>query len=70
MERQESVGEDPRLRFDLGQSVRQRNDPHERLGYVVAVMLTAPYLALVRWSNEVASFEPLDTLIEVVQRLL
>jgi hypothetical protein len=33
---------------DLGQPVHLATDPSRRLGYLVAVMLSAPYHALVR----------------------
>jgi hypothetical protein len=48
----------------LGQPVQLRTGPAEKLGYIVAVMLTEPYDALVRWRNAEPTFEPLDNLIE------
>ena len=56
---------DPRLEVGLGQPVRLVTDPSARAGRVVAVMLTAPYLALVRWRGAEATFEALDDLVEV-----
>jgi hypothetical protein len=61
---------DSHLRLDLGldQPVRLVTDPSERAGHVVAVMLTAPYLALVRWRGAEATYEALDDLVEVPHR--
>ena len=59
---------DPRVDVGLGQAVRLATDPSERPGYVVAVMLPAPYLALVRWLGAEATFEALDDLVEVPHR--
>jgi hypothetical protein len=56
---------DPQLDVGLGQPVRLVTDPSKRAGRVVAVMLTAPYLALVRWRGAEATFEALDDLVEV-----
>jgi hypothetical protein len=36
----------------------------------VGILFAVPALAVVRWRDEVATFEPLDVLVEVVQRLL
>ena len=52
-------------RLELGQLVRRADDPSGATGYVVAVMLTPPYEALVRWDGVEASFEPLDALVDV-----
>ena len=60
---------DPRLAVGLGQPVRLATDPSERAGHVVAVMLTQPYLALVRWRGAEATFESLDDLVEVSHQL-
>jgi len=49
----------------LGQPVRLATKPSQRPGYVVAVMLAAPYEALVRWTDAEATFEALDDLVEV-----
>ena len=57
--------QNPRLDVGLGQPVRLLSDPSQRAGHVVAVMLTAPYLALVRWRGAEATFEALDDLVEV-----
>jgi hypothetical protein len=57
---------DPRLRFDLGQRVRHRDDPM-LLGYVAAVLLVEPYEVLVHWRRrERSSFEPTDALLEAL----
>jgi hypothetical protein len=56
---------DRRLTLGLGQSVRLAANPSRRPGYVVAVMLTAPYEALVRGTDAEATFEALDDLVEV-----
>jgi hypothetical protein len=53
-----------------GQPVRRRDDPPDRLGHIVGIIFAAPSLALVRWRDEAATFEPLEALVEVVQRLL
>jgi hypothetical protein len=55
---------DRRLTLGLGQPVRLAANPSRRPGYVVAVMLTAPYEALVRWTDAEATFEALDDLVE------
>jgi hypothetical protein len=61
--------DDPRRRFDLGQPVRHR-DHVNRLGYVVAMLLCSPYMVLVHWRTGESTFEPLDMLVEIVERLL
>jgi hypothetical protein len=48
----------------LGQPVRRRLDSAPRRGQIVAVMMTAPYEALVRWPDARPTFEPLDNLID------
>jgi hypothetical protein len=53
------------LNVALGRTVRRRADPSHRLGCVVAVTLTTPPAALVRWRGAEATFEPLDELVEV-----
>ena len=58
--------EDLRVAFDLGQPVRRRDEPSGRLGYIVAVMLNEPYLALVRWADTEPTFEPLDNLVDAI----
>jgi hypothetical protein len=60
------LDQDSGLNIDLGQTVRRRTDPSNRLGCVVAVTLSATPSALVRWRGADATFEPLDDLIEVV----
>jgi hypothetical protein len=57
---------DPRLSFDLGQTVCRRSDPTS-LGYVVAVMLIQPYQALVHWRSGPHTFEPIEGLAELVR---
>jgi hypothetical protein len=54
---------DTRFDVDLAQVVRLATDATQRPGYVVAVMLIAPYEALVRWRGGEATFEPLDSLV-------
>jgi hypothetical protein len=49
----------------LGQPVRVAARPWQRPGYVVAVMVAAPYEALVRWPDTEPTFEALDDLVEV-----
>lgn len=61
-------GPDPRIDVGLGQAVRLAADPPERAGHVVAIVLTAPWLALVRWRGATATFEALDDLVEVPHR--
>jgi hypothetical protein len=58
---------DPSFRpgVNLGQPVRLATDPSGRPGHVVAVMLTPPHEALVRWRGAEATFEALDDLIEL-----
>ena len=53
-----------------GLAVRRRDDQPERFGHIVGIIFSVPAMALVRWRNEVATFEPLDALVEIVQRLL
>jgi hypothetical protein len=48
----------------LGQPVRLRCEPGRRRGYIVAVMIAAPYEALVRWHDAAPTFESLDDLID------
>lgn len=62
--------QDPRVVFDLGRPVRRRDEPSGRLGYIVAVILNEPYLALVRWRGAEATFEPLDNLVEASPQLV
>jgi hypothetical protein len=57
---------DRRRGLNLGQPVRLATDPSARPGYVVAVMLTPPYEALVRWRGAEPTFQALDDLIEIV----
>jgi hypothetical protein len=57
------------LGVDLGQPVHLRTDPSGKVGYVVAVMLTPPHQALVRWRGTEATFEALDDLVEVAPRI-
>jgi hypothetical protein len=52
----------------LGQAVHLRTDPSERLGFIVAVMMTHPYEALVRWRDAEPTFEALDSLVEASRR--
>jgi hypothetical protein len=59
------LDQDRDLNMDLGRTVRRRTDPSNRLGCVVAVTLTAPPAALVRWRGAAATFEPLEELEEV-----
>jgi hypothetical protein len=56
--------------FRLGERVRLRSEPKGTIGVVAAIMLDAPFRALVIWRDELWTFEPLDALTEVVQRLL
>jgi hypothetical protein len=58
----------PRVDVGLGQAVRLATDPSERAGEVVAIVLTAPCRALVRWRGAEATFEALDDLVEVPHR--
>jgi hypothetical protein len=53
------------LNMDLGRTVRRRTDPSSRLGCVVAVTLTPPPAALVRWRGAEATFVPLEELEDV-----
>jgi hypothetical protein len=66
--------DDDRRRADRGPAAGWRPPtgwtPPDRLGYVVGILFAVPALAVVRWRDEVATFEPLDVLVEVVQRLL
>jgi hypothetical protein len=48
----------------LGQPVRLVGNPLQRTGYVVAVMLRDPYQALVHWTDNEATFESLDDLVD------
>ena len=51
--------------FALGrQAVCLTTDPSRRPGHIVAIMLRAPYLALVRWAGAEATFEALDDLVD------
>jgi hypothetical protein len=54
----------------LGRVVRRRDDPTFTLGVIAALVLQSPCRALVLWGDEYSTFEGLDMLIEVVQRLL
>jgi hypothetical protein len=49
----------------LGQPVQRRSDSIPRRGHIVAVTMTIPYQALVRWPGARPTFESLDDLIEV-----
>ena len=50
----------------LGQAVQLRGEAGRRLGYIVAVMMAAPYEALVRWPDGPPTFESLGDLITPV----
>jgi len=47
-----------------GQYVRRRDDHKSLVGMVMAVLLTPLEVALVRWSSEDTTLEPLDALID------
>jgi hypothetical protein len=47
----------------LGQLVQLRADPIEKRGNIVAVLMTQPCQALVRWPAGESTFELLDDLI-------
>jgi hypothetical protein len=59
------LDQDRDLNMDLGRTVRRRSDPSNQLGCVVAVTLTAPPAALVRWRGAEATFVPLEELEDV-----
>ena len=50
-----------------GQFVRRRDDRKSVVGIVQAVLLTPLEVALVRWSSEDTTLEPLETLVEVLK---
>ena len=54
-----------RLPFGLGLLVRRRTDPATAVGFIVGLILRPSRLALVRWHGAAATFETLDSLIEV-----
>jgi hypothetical protein len=56
--------------FLLGHRVRLRDDSAGTIGVVAAIILEAPLRALVVWGDDLMTFEPLDALTEVIQRLL
>jgi hypothetical protein len=54
----------------LGHRVRLRDDSAGTIGVVAAIIFEAPLRALVVWGDDMMTFEPLDALTEVIQRLL
>ena len=51
------------ISIPLGSVVRLRSDPPDVTGYVVAIILMQPYLALVRWQGKLPTFEAFDSLL-------
>lgn len=47
----------------LGQLVQLRTDPGDKRGHIVAVLMTQPCQALVRWPAGDSTFELLDDLV-------
>jgi len=61
-------GGNSRRKVALGQPVHLRTDSSEKLGFIVAVMLSDPYEALVRWRGAEPTFEALDNLVDAPPR--
>jgi len=61
----------PDAPVEIGQRVRRRGAPEGApSGLVAGLVFVEPPVALVRWRNAPATFEPIDALIDVETPLL
>ncbi len=61
----------PDVPVEIGQQVRRRNAPEGApSGLVAGLVFVEPRVALVRWRNAPATFEPVDALVDVEAPLL
>jgi hypothetical protein len=61
----------PDVPVELGRRVRRRGAPDDApSGLVAGLVFVEPRVALVRWRNARATFEPVDALVDVEAPLL